>query len=206
MSGNFYSSLKPQRPAKFAEAMLRLAEAHAGGLRQAFHNSVVERRDASSWLRLEVVCADLLKKRRDRISHKGYAHEPAWLSPNGKCERDFEERLNRSSGERAEAYVRAVDELLHNTAHWTFIFEALTASYWRHASLVWMSLWHAVLTPDVTAAEAAICLGLTVRRKGDPGAAAAAPIKAVPVKLKQIKALGLSIWKRHSGPVDARGK
>jgi hypothetical protein len=188
------------KPGRFGEAMLRLVEAHARELREAFVRAVNARRDAANWLRLEDVCAQMLERRRKKIAGTGAAHEPVWLLPDAKGERAFEDLLNRlAGGEPAEVYVKAADELLHNTAHWTFVFDTPTAAYWRHASLVWLSLWHAAQAPDVTASQAAVCLGLTVKRKANPEPAPSGKReRTLPGKLSQLTALGMSIWKRRA--------
>jgi hypothetical protein len=200
MSGISSFLTQTPKPAKFGEAMLRLVEAHARELRTAFHTVASERQDAGSWLRLEDVCADMLDRRHKKLLEASVSHQPHWLLPNGKSERAFEDLLNRSAGgEAAEAFVKAADELFHNTAHWTFIFDTTTAAYWRHASLVWLSLWHAAQAATVTASQAAICLGLTVKRKGNAEPAPSATEKPLPGKLRQLTSLGLSIWKRRAG-------
>jgi hypothetical protein len=181
--------------------MLRLVEAHARELRTAFHAAAIERRDAANWLKLEDACVQMLDRRQKKVVGTGFSHEPHWLLPSGRGERDFEDLLNRGAGgEAAEAYVKAAVDLVHNTAHWTFVFDTTTAAYWRHASLVWLSLWHAARAAEVTASQAAVCVGLTVKRKAIPGPAlAAGRDRLLPGKLKQLTSLGLSIWKRRAG-------
>lgn len=202
MSGTSSPPLKHlPKSARFGEAMLRLVEAHARELRAAFHAAAAGRRDAASWLRLEDACARMLERRQKKIAEAGLSHQPPWVLPSGRGELAFEELLNRlAGGEAAEAYVKAADDLVHNTAHWTFIFETTTAAYWRHASLVWLSLWHAVRAAEITASQAAVCLGLTVKRKASPGTAPSAGWEnPLPGKLRQLTSLGLSIWKRRAG-------
>ncbi len=195
MSGTPSLSTHAQKPANFAEAMARLATIHAGELRAAFRNAAAVRQDAASWRRLEEVCAVMLQKRRAAVTAGRFARDPDWLLTAGRSERAFNELLSLSGqAELAESYVKAVEELIGNTAHWTFIFEAPVAAYWRHASLVWMSLWHAALAPEVTAAQAALCLGLKVKRK-----AVAEREKAEPGKFRPFASLGLSIWKKGVG-------
>jgi len=181
--------------------MLRLVEAHARELRTAFHAAAIARPDAANWLRLEDACAQMLERRQKKVVGKGSYHEPPWLLPTGKGEDAFEELLSRvAGGEAAEAYVTAADELVHNTAHWTFIFDTTTAAFWRHASLVWLSLWHATQAVEITASQAAVCVGLTVKRKGNPGPEPIAEReKLLPGKLRKLTSFGLSIWKRRFG-------
>ncbi len=116
------------------------------------------------------------------------------MSFDERTERAVEDLLNRvSNNEAAESYLRSVNELLHNTAHWTYIFDTTTAAYWRHASLVWLSLWHAALAPTVTATQAAVCVGLTARRKK---AAPSVRKNTLPARLRQkLKLLSFSILK-----------
>jgi hypothetical protein len=193
MSGTPLST-KPQKSADFTDSMLRLAAVHADELREAFHKTAAARRDAASWRRLEEVCGSMLERRCATVAGKRFAREPHWLLRNGRSERAFEALLNRSGeGERAEAYVKAVDELINNTAHWMFLFDAPIAAYWRHASLVWLSLWHAALSPDIPAAEAAKSLGLTVRRKTGAGHEQEKPEVRT---IRRFASLGLSIWKK----------
>ncbi len=201
MSGTSPSLTHPPKPPRFGEAMLRLVEAHASDLRTAFHTAATARRDAANWLRLEDACAQMLDRRQKKVVGTGSSHEPSWLLPSGKGELAFEELLNRAAGgEAAEAYVKAADELVHNTAHWTFVFDTTTAAYWRHASLVWLSLCHAARATEVTASQAAVCAGLTVKRKANPGPApSSGREKPLPGRLRQLTSLGLSIWKRRDG-------
>jgi hypothetical protein len=206
MSSDPYSSFHPQKPPKFAEAMLRLAEAHASGLRQAFHEVAAMRPDAPTWGRLEQACAQMLERRHARASQKNLNDVSPWLSFDERTERAVEDLLNRvSNNEAAESYLRSVNELLHNTAHWTYIFDTTTAAYWRHASLVWLSLWHAALAPTVTATQAAVCVGLTARRKK---AAPSVRKNTLPARLRQkLKLLSFSILKRdRTAPGRARNQ
>jgi hypothetical protein len=197
MSGTPSLSTKPQKTADFTEAMLRLAAVHADELREAFHKTAAARRDAASWLRLEEVCVSMLDRRRATVAGRRFVREPHWLLRDGRSERAFEALLNRScEGERAEAYVKAVDELISNTAHWMFLFDAPVAAYWRHASLVWLSLWHAALSSDVPAAEAAKSLGLTVKRKSGAGHGQERPEVRT---IRRFASLGLNIWKKGAG-------
>ena len=57
-------SFHPRSPAKFADAILRLADAHADELRQAFQNAAAMRRDALKWGRLEEACGKMLERQR----------------------------------------------------------------------------------------------------------------------------------------------
>jgi hypothetical protein len=196
MSGTPFLSTKPQKPADFTDSMLRLAAVHADELRAAFHKTAAARRDVASWRRLEEVCANMLERRRATVAGRRFVSEPHWLLRNGRSERAFEDLLNRSGGGRAEAYVKAVDELISNTAHWMFLFDAPVASYWRHASLVWLSLWHAAQSPGVPAAEAAKSLGLTVKRKNCAGCGQERPEVRT---FRRFATLGLSMWKKGAG-------
>ncbi len=58
-------SFHPRSPAKFAETILRLAEAHTGKLREAFRNAAAMRQDALIWGRLEEACGKMLERRSD---------------------------------------------------------------------------------------------------------------------------------------------
>ena len=188
-------SFHPRSPAKFADAILRLAEAHTDELRQAFQNAAAMRRDALKWGRLEEACGKMLERRRANATRSNGADEPVWLSRDEKTARAVEKLLNHvSDRERAQSYVRAVTEMNRSTAHWNYIFDTTTADYYRHASLVWMALWHAALTPKVTAAQAAVCIGLTVRRKApSKEAAASIPNKRLRTRLNDVlKSIGLS--------------
>ncbi len=185
-----------QSPAKFKDTILRLAEAHAGELRRAFHNATVTRRDALVWGRLEEACSKMLARRRAKATGSNAASEPVWNSRDEKTRRAVEQLLNDVSGRgRAQSYLRAETEMNRSTAHWNFIFDTTTAAYCRHASLVWMALWHAALAPNVTAAKAAVCIGLTARRKAPlKEATASVPSKALRTRLKDVlKCFGFSI-------------
>ena len=185
-----------QSPAKFAATILRLAEAHADELRQAFHNAAVMRRDAPVWGRLEAACSKMLERHHAKATRSNAAGEPVWNSRDEKTRRAVEQLLNEVSGKgRAQSYLRAEIEMNRSTAHWNFIFDTTTAAYCRHASLVWMALWYAALAPNVTAAQAALCIGLTVRRKAPlKEATSSIPSKALRTRLKHaLKSLGLSV-------------
>jgi hypothetical protein len=195
MSSTPLSTPHPQKPAKFAEAMLRLAEAHARELRHAFHGVATTRGDAPAWGRLEEACARMLEARRAKAGQSVFPGERALVSFDERTERTVEDLLNRfADSDRAESYLQSVNELLHNTAHWTFIFDTDTAAYWRHASLVWLALWHAAMAPAVTASQAAACLGLVSRRRDARPAAASGSRFPSPAGLRQkLKSLGMSI-------------
>lgn len=189
-------SFHPRSPAKFADAILRLAEAHADELRQGFQNAAAMRRDALKWGRLEEACGKMLERQRANATRSTVADEPVWRSRDEKTRRAVEKLLNHvSDRERAQCYLRAVTEMNRSTAHWNFIFDTATADCYRHASLVWMALWHAALTPKATAAQAAVCIGLTVRRKApSKEAAASIPNKRLRTRLNYVlKSIGLSV-------------
>ncbi len=181
-------SFRSQSPASFTETISRLAEAQTDELRQAFHNAAVLRRDALVWGRLEEACSKMLDKRRAKAMRSNAASEPVWNFRDEKTRRAVEQLLNDASDRgRAQSYLQAETEMNRSTAHWNFIFDATSSAHCRHASLVWMALWHAALAPNVTAAQAAACIGLAVRRKAPlKEATASIPSKALRTKLKHV--------------------
>ncbi|KAI95198.1 hypothetical protein T281_06915 [Rhodomicrobium udaipurense JA643] len=143
------------------DALLRLVAQHADQLRQGFHNLVVNYYDALQWRRLEHDVADLLERRFDEVLDSR-SQASSFAEFDEVLEQDVQNTLSRRdpSGSRAEKYRQAVDMVYENTAHWNSVLSDEEAAYWRHASLVWMALWHAAAAQTISPAELAEYLGL----------------------------------------------
>ncbi len=146
----------PQTPADETEALLHRARAQSTMLKRAFHLCLSRRSDARLWEDLgNAAAAHLL----------GCGGERSWLVQRlDEADRRFESRvmvlLSRTSAKsgRASHYRRAIDQIHVSATAWERTVGEATAAYWRHAALVWMTLWHCADLPSLTAGQAGECL------------------------------------------------
>jgi hypothetical protein len=142
----------------FVEAASKSAEAHANHLRQDFQRVAEHRPDPAAWHRLDEASANRLEKRRERLRQFFAIEEVfSWLeNMDDRIQESDQQLLRRADpdGGSAERFLRAVTSLDQDTANWAACSGTAAVAFWRHASLVWLTLCHAASLPDVTAAKA----------------------------------------------------
>lgn len=146
------------------ERLLQRAIAHSTGLRRAFHTSAALRRDAEKWKLLEDAAATVLELNSEIPKQQDNAQD--WFA-------EADEKLKASVvtllGEgapktsRISHYRRAASQVYGSAAAWGETLDEATLAYWRHAALVWMTLWHIADVPDLTAEQAKDCLNSAFR-------------------------------------------
>ena len=154
-------SVRAGNAASGADVAVRLAAQYADQLRQAFHQQADARPDALVWHRLEYDAADLLERR--------FNDTPA-STPMVPSLSELDQALlqtvaaalfrNDPTQRRVVAYREAIASVCENAANWIFL-QGHEIAYWKHAALVWMTLWHVSASRAITPADMATCLGLT---------------------------------------------
>ncbi len=150
------------------ERLQQQAKAHAIGLRRAFHISVSRRHDTQTWTLLEDATATLLE--RNRQAPWQQAPQPGWFvvaDEKLKTSATALLGLGAPNSSRASHYRRAAEQVYDSAEAWGRTLDGATVAYWRHAALVWMTLWHIADVPDLTAREAEACLNVAFTQAGN---------------------------------------
>ena len=154
-------SARAENAASGADVAVRLAAQYADQLRQAFHQQAAARPDALVWHRLEYDVADLLERRFNDTP------APTPMVPSlSKLDQALLQTVATAlfkddpTQRRVVAYREAIASVCENAANWIFLQDHEIA-YWKHAALVWMTLWHVSASRAITPAHMATCLGLT---------------------------------------------
>ncbi|MGO9173698.1 MAG: hypothetical protein ACLP7P_17290 [Rhodomicrobium sp.] len=176
-------SSQPQTAPHEIEAPLRLIAQNVEFLRHAFHDSASRRGDALAWYRLEhAIAAQLEQDRREALRQPAPSKLPLRYTKADEALQLAFDRLLHSAAPasgRARRYRRAVRHVNCSAAGWGFVLDECAAAYFKHAVLLWTSLWHASDTPAVTVALIEKCAELGPL----PAAAPDFPSEAAPKKM-----------------------
>jgi hypothetical protein len=175
------SDSQNQTASQQAGEILQLAKAQSTMLRRGFLRCASRRSGEAEWNRLEHEAAALLARKFDG----GLEGKTAWFVAVERSLRAQMSALLASmapQSDRVYQYRRAAEHLNANTAAWVAALGEEQVAYWKLAALVWMALWHATDTQNVSPAQAKACL--------DHAFSATPAANAAPVKRRWYDAPG----------------
>jgi len=165
------------------EALLRLIGQNVDFLRHAFHDSASRRGDALAWYRLEhAIAAQLEQDRREALRQPVTSKLALWYEKADEALQLAFHRLLDSAApasDRARRYRRATRHADRSAAGWGLVLGESAAAYFKHAALLWTSLWYASDTPAVSVGLVGECAELGPL----PAAPPDFPSKAAPKKM-----------------------
>ncbi len=144
---------------------LELAIARGTSLKREFHVSLKRRGDPEPWQHLGNAIGSLLEQtRRD-------PHDSVWFTQTdirlAKSVTDCIRR-NAPNSTRGRYYLRAAREVFNGAEFGGIGLDQPSMAYWRHAALIWISLWHMADITQVSAEDAKNCLDFAFKPEADP--------------------------------------
>ncbi len=142
---------------------IELAIAHSNSLKREFHTSLRRRDDPEPWESLGKAIAVRLEQTR------GGSHDPDWfVQTDSRFIASVTDGITRSAPNRGRHYCRAVLEVFRSAEFGGNGLDQPTMAYWRHAAVLWMSLWHLADVPQLTAEDAQKCLDFALKPEARP--------------------------------------
>lgn len=142
---------------------LELAIAHSTSLKREFHTSLRRRDNPGPWESLGKAMAARLEQTR------GGSHDPDWFAQtDGRFIASVTDCITRSAPNRGRYYRRAVLEVFRSAEFGGNGLGQPTMAYWRHAAVLWISLWHLADVPQLTAEDAQRCLDFALKPEAEP--------------------------------------
>ncbi len=158
-------NLSDPQSGKEPKRRLELAISYGASLKREFHTSLKRRDNPEPWERLGKAIAVLLEQtRRD-------PHDLDWFSrTDSRFIASVTDWMARSApnATRGRYYRRAALEVFHSAEFARGGLDQPMMAYWRHAALIWISLWHLADIPQLTAEDAKNCLDFALKPEAEP--------------------------------------
>ncbi len=158
-------NLSDQQSGNEPKRRLELAIAYGGSLKREFHTSLRRRDNPEPWERLGKAIAVLLEQTRKD------SHDLDWFSrTDSRFIASVTDWMARSApnATRGRYYRRAALEVFHSAEFSQGGLDQPMVAYWRHAALIWISLWHLADIPQLTAENAKNCLDFALKQEAEP--------------------------------------